>query len=340
MAAEMKPEPDEAGSTEARCPYSRAFTPAFVENPECPAYQGTTFTVMDTAHQPLGSALTCRHLTVGVDATRSGRFYPRCGLGGPDDRLRWVATVTPARLAVMRSLEEEFDDATLADRRLLLEAKARALSANAGADDIDSLEVQLSAFLDRVDAFIDERSDRLADVGLRASQLKQLLADWSMAWLRGKKVFAPEFLDRRLRDVPPSAAAFLGVELAVDQAAVARSEPLAAPAGPLVIERSEQPPTLHLRGEIDVSNSDAITTAVTEALGDSGDVCVDFAEVLFCDLSGLRALVGAARSLEPGQRITVAALPGHLLRALRLVGWSDLPGLVIEGAHDDRPGRA
>jgi anti-anti-sigma factor len=328
MAAQVISEPEGNGS--ARCPYSRAFTPSFAENPDCPAYQGTTFTVMDTAHQPLGSALTCRHLTVGVDLRRAGRFYPRCGLGGADERLRWVATVTPARLAVMRSLEEEFDDATLADRGELLEAKARALSAGARAEDIDALEIQLSAFLDRVDAFIDARSARLADVGLRVSQLKHLLSDWSMAWLRGKNLFAPELPDPRRRGVSPGAAALLGADLVVHHGAAARPDDVVAQTGTLVIERSESPRTLHLRGEIDVSNSDAIATAVIDALSDSGDVRVDFAQVLFCDLSGLRALVRAAQSVAAGQRITVTALPEHLLRALRLVGWSQLPGLLID----------
>jgi anti-anti-sigma factor len=340
MAAQVKPESDGAGSMAARCPYSRAFTPAFAENPECRAYQGTTFAVLDTAHQPLRAALTCRHLTVGADTRHPGRFYPRCGLGGPEDRLRWVATVTPARLAVMRSLEEEFDEATIAGRTLLVEAKARALAPTAGAADVEALEVELSAFLDRVDTFIDERSDRLADVGLRASQLKELLSDWSMAWLRGHLVFAPDVTDRRLRGVSPAAAAFLGAELPVGEAPAASSSEVVARAGPLLIERTEQPCTIRLRGEIDVSNSDAIATAVTAALGDSGDVRVDFADVLFCDLSGLRALVRAARSVAPAQRITVTALPEHLLRALRLVGWSELPGLVIDGADDDAPGRA
>ncbi len=335
----MSPAADEApGSAVDRCPYSRSFTAAFADDPECPAFQGASFTVTDTANRPLGVALTCRHLTVGNDTRRAGRFYPRCGLGEARDRLRWLATVTPARLAVMRSLEEEFDAATASDRRLLLDAKARLLDGGFDAAAIEALEVRLSRFLDRVDDFIEERSDRLADIGLHAAQLQQLLADWSMAWLRSHRLFAPGIDGLRMAGLAPEAAAFLGAGVHV-RPAVETSAQVVAEVGALAIERSEAPRVLHVRGEIDVSNSDAIATAVAGALLDAGDVTVDFQRVLFCDLSGLRTLVRAAQDLAEGQRILVTGLPEHLQHALRIVGWSDISGLVIAGSADptERP---
>ncbi len=316
-----------------RCPYSRSFTPQFADDPSCPAYQGASFTVTDTADRPLGPVLTCRHLSVGTDPGRTGRFYPRCGLGSAADRLRWVAAVTPARVAVMRSLEEEFDEATLAERRLLLEAKARLPRAAPDAAAIEALEIRLAAFLDRVDVFINERTERLADVGLRASQLKDLLAEWSMAWLRSHRLYGPGIETLHRAVATPGAAAFLGAELE-GPAASAPDAAVVATAGPLVIERSEDPLVLHLRGEVDVTNSAAIATAVAGALDNADQVTVDFRGVLFCDLSGLRVLVRASEHARAGQTIVVSGLPEHLHRAMRMVGWSRLPGLVIRAPGD------
>jgi anti-anti-sigma factor len=313
-----------------RCQYSRSFTAEFARNPRCPAYQPATFTVIDTAHRPLGFALTCRHLTIGNDARSMGRFYPCCGLGEPDDRIRWVASVTPGRLAVMRSLEEEFDELTRADRAALLAAKAQLLATpTADGPAADALEMHLSVFLDRVDDFISARSARLADVGLRASQLRQLLSDWSLAWLRGHRLFGPAVSDMRADRFGPGAATLLGAHVRAEPKDRDRSAEVMAQAGTLVIERCDEPGGLRLRGEIDVNNSDAIATAVAAALADGGDVVVDFGEVLFCDLSGLRTLVRAAASAPDGRRITVTGLPAHLHRAVRMVGWAELPSLVV-----------
>ena len=56
--------------------------------------------------------------------------------------------------------------------------------------------------------------------------------------------------------------------------------------------------------------------------------------MLFCDLGGLRALARAAEKVAPGQVIHVVGLPAHLRRAARLVGWTDMPGLVIDAPGD------
>ena len=338
MAVQLIPEPGGAAPEGAdRCPYSRAFNAEFAANPACPAYQAASFTVLDTANRPLRSAVTCRHLTVGSDGRRRGRFYPRCGLGDAADRLGWVAAVTPGRVAVMRSLEEEFDDFARDDRARLIDAKARLL--DGVADDgaaMDALEVELSAFLDRVDRFIDERGDRLADIGLDGTELRLLLSEWSLGWLRSQHVFGPA-LDVRPPGLGPRAAAFLGAGQVAGSARTSHADEVVTLAGRLVIEPTEAPRGLRLRGEIDAGNSDAIATAVSGALAQGGDVAVDFSGVLFCDLSGLRALVRAATSATDGGRVVVTGLPSHLQRAIGIVGWSELPALVIAESAPPAP---
>lgn len=328
MEAQVGEDPGEAARGDDRCPYSRSFSPSSAENPRCPAFQAAVFTVTNTAHDVLGSATTCRHLTIGNNGRRSGRFYPRCGLGGPAQRLEWLAEVTPARLAVMRSLEEEFAELTGAERTALIEAKARLLArGQADGAEVERLEVQLSAFLDRVDELITERRDRLADVGLPADRLQELLHHWSLAWMRSRELFMPGLAQMGVGGLAPSAAAFLGAD-SYAGAATAHGE-IVATAGRLVIERSGDPMRLRLLGEIDVANSDAVATAVSSALAGAAEVVVDFHDVLFCDLSGLRALVRAAEEAGAGQRIVVSGLPEHLRRALAIVGWTDLPHLVL-----------
>jgi anti-anti-sigma regulatory factor len=334
MVADVRAETDEPGGRHAdRCPYSRSFTPAFADHPECPAYQAATFTVLDATDRPLGPGLTCRHLAVGTDPVRVGRFYPRCGLGDAESRLRWVAAVTPARLAVMRSLEEEFDAATLAARTELAVAKAALVHREADPGDVEDLEMRLSMFLDTVDAFMDERAARLTDVGLPPGRMKQLFAEWSMAWLRSNDVYGPD--PRRLEGAGLSAktAALLGAELRDGGLPpLAPGRGVEARSAVLTITRTEGPRTLHLRGELDVGNTDLLGSALAAALTDGASVIVDFAEVLFCDLSGLRALVRAGQAAAVGQTVEVIHLPGHLREAMRAVGWSDMPGLVIVAA--------
>jgi hypothetical protein len=64
------------------CPFPRPFVLGFGE---CAAYEATEF----VAGPIEGAALlTCRHLTVGVAGV--GRYYPKCRIGGSDDRRRFV----------------------------------------------------------------------------------------------------------------------------------------------------------------------------------------------------------------------------------------------------------
>ncbi|TMD83822.1 MAG: hypothetical protein E6I74_04565 [Chloroflexi bacterium] len=46
------------------------------------------FDATDSRNKPLGSWPTCRHLTTGNDVENRGRFYPRCALGSPEQRLQ------------------------------------------------------------------------------------------------------------------------------------------------------------------------------------------------------------------------------------------------------------
>jgi hypothetical protein len=70
-----------------RCPYPRPFAEDFSD---CPAFEATLFDASDSRNKPLGTWATCRHLITGNDVENRGRFYPRCALGSPEQRLQWL----------------------------------------------------------------------------------------------------------------------------------------------------------------------------------------------------------------------------------------------------------
>lgn len=104
----------------------------------------------------------------------------------------------------------------------------------------------------------------------------------------------------------------------------------------LVIRRIYAPSGLSVSGSIDVFNVDAFAEALVSSLQGVGDLRVDVHHLEFCDISGIRALVAAARDVDHGRRLVLAGLPQQLQNVMTLVGWDALPGLVI--SDSDEPG--
>jgi anti-anti-sigma factor len=102
----------------------------------------------------------------------------------------------------------------------------------------------------------------------------------------------------------------------------------------LVVRRTHAPPGLVVSGAIDVFNVDAFNQALATCLEADGDLNVDMHYLEFCDVSGIRALVSAAKAVPQGRRLVLIGLPEQLRAVMTLVGWSDLPGLVIQDADE------
>jgi anti-anti-sigma factor len=94
----------------------------------------------------------------------------------------------------------------------------------------------------------------------------------------------------------------------------------------LVVTRTDDPAGLCFAGEIDLSNSHA----VTDSLGamDGADLHLDLSGLSFCDISGIRSLVDAAGSGRTG-RLLLHGLPELLQTVMNVTGWADLPNLEI-----------
>src|ERR1700693_2539783 len=76
----------------------------------------------------------------------------------------------------------------------------------------------------------------------------------------------------------------------------------------LVVARTPNPAGLRFSGEIDVTNRNAVARCVGLFPGGEGDVHLDVTELIFCDISGIRAFVEAAEAPRHG-RLLLHGLP-------------------------------
>ena len=105
----------------------------------------------------------------------------------------------------------------------------------------------------------------------------------------------------------------------------------------LIVERTDRPSGLRFVGEIDISNSNAIGRSLLELVNGSPWIHLDVRSLVFCDISGMRALVNSAQALGPDRRLLVHGLAPELERVVRLVGWLDEPGLSFCGCAEVEP---
>lgn len=102
--------------------------------------------------------------------------------------------------------------------------------------------------------------------------------------------------------------------------------------GGLRIMRTVRPPGLRLDGEIDDDTYPVLIAALDTVAVDCRheDVHLDLSLVRFCDVAGLRAMVRLAERLDDGRRVVLHAPAPSLRTVLRVVGWDDVHGLILE----------
>jgi hypothetical protein len=112
----------------------------------------------------------------------------------------------------------------------------------------------------------------------------------------------------------------------------------------LVIARTSSRAGLSLTGAIDYYNADAVAAALMSELGTAGDVSVLLADAItgngdlhldltrleFTDVTGIRALVRIAENAGDGRRLVLRGLPPRIKTVIAVVGWGDLPSLIID----------
>jgi anti-anti-sigma regulatory factor len=112
----------------------------------------------------------------------------------------------------------------------------------------------------------------------------------------------------------------------------------------LVVFRTGAPAELSLSGAIDFYNADAVaaaliaelqqsgdvSTALSDAITGNGDLHLDLSRLEFTDVTGIRAFVRIAETAAVGRRLVLRGLPPRIRTVMVVVGWGDLPNLVIE----------
>ena len=103
----------------------------------------------------------------------------------------------------------------------------------------------------------------------------------------------------------------------------------------LRISRGPQDGWLAISGEIDSWNVQSVRDALTAAHGEAGNLHLDVRRLLFCDVSGIRAIVAAAANLEDGRQLFLHGLDPQLQKGFQVVGWAGMPSLVIDAVGMD-----
>jgi len=101
--------------------------------------------------------------------------------------------------------------------------------------------------------------------------------------------------------------------------------------GVLKITATSHPPGLTLAGEIEESTYRALVDALEGAASRTGheDIHLDLSKVEFCDAAGMHAMVRLTHRMAWGCRVVLHAPPAPVTTMLNIVGWADLPQLVV-----------
>jgi hypothetical protein len=132
--------------------------------------------------------------------------------------------------------------------------------------------------------------------------------------------------------------------------------------GVLRISRRGIPPVLAIAGEVDESTYPGLAGTLKEladGLGANGqgETHINLGGLTYCDLTGLRAIIGLAASAgggtygggtyggtdgggtdgqgpgHCGTRLVLHEVPAHLRTVLQVVGWDTTPGLSYDGGE-------
>ena len=106
------------------------------------------------------------------------------------------------------------------------------------------------------------------------------------------------------------------------------------PESPLRAAYTSPPPTLFLAGEIDESTyPDLLDVLKLTAATRHHRLRGDMAEVVYCDLAGLRAIISLAPAGRAGSarvdQLFIQCLPEQLRTVIRVLGWDTTPGLFL-----------
>ena len=115
----------------------------------------------------------------------------------------------------------------------------------------------------------------------------------------------------------------------------------------VVVSRTGSPGWLSIAGEIDYFNAESVGAALhaelqarasgcsesSDATTSNGQLHLDLSCLEFTDTAGIRALVSVAMDAEPGRELVLHGLPPLIRKVMLLVGWGELPSLIIDDSR-------
>lgn len=102
--------------------------------------------------------------------------------------------------------------------------------------------------------------------------------------------------------------------------------------GVLRITYTGSPATLAIAGDIDEYTHAALVETLRKLTDGLHEIHINLADVAYCDLAGLRAIIllgGSANHDRGGTRLVLHEVPGQLKTILQILGWDTTPGLAI-----------
>ena len=104
--------------------------------------------------------------------------------------------------------------------------------------------------------------------------------------------------------------------------------------GVLRIICASSPEVVLIAGEIDQAHYLGLVSTLEDLVDPEGDVRVNLAELAYCDLAGLRAILRLARTGREdqgrsGRSLFLDDVPPHLATVLQILGWDSTSGLIM-----------
>jgi anti-anti-sigma factor len=93
------------------------------------------------------------------------------------------------------------------------------------------------------------------------------------------------------------------------------------------------PASLAIAGDIDEYTHAALVDTLRKLTDGLHEIHINLADVAYCDLAGLRAIIllaGGRADDGGGTRLVLHEVPGLVKTVLRILGWDTIPGLAIE----------
>jgi anti-anti-sigma regulatory factor len=116
--------------------------------------------------------------------------------------------------------------------------------------------------------------------------------------------------------------------------------------GVLRIICAGRPAVVLIAGETDEASYPGLVSTLDDLVDREGDVHVNLAELTYCDLAGLRAILQLAGTGQDGaghsgRCLFLDNVPRHLAMILQILRWDSIPGLIMNepaSSYDALPG--